>query len=309
MKTSIHLLVSVTAIFFAQAADAQNVLFRHATAPYEKYRAALMESSFRSSPADELEKRLQADELPPRLQEDLDATLARAAAEPSNSAALFQALYKRLEQEPRSAAVRETMSSILERVIPLANSEARGSLENQLAVFKKMQDPGRDLRLQNSLVQKEIQGLLRKLQSQPGGEDVVLFWNGMRWNERLPVDAGTRSQWILLSSRWKPRLFSGGWSEVSGKIDSGFQDWVSGTCADPIYTDAAFVADSRREALFDRDCIAEKTNFLPTTRSPIETSSRSWISPEWKPVLWTGAIAAGALILLSASGKKLQLRR
>lgn len=307
MKIALLLAVSVLSIFFAQDAGAQSVLFRHASAKFESYRNLLRESSFRTTPMEELEKRLRTEELSDRQQRDLDETLARVAADPTQAAAGFSDLYSRFQQDPRSMAMRETLRSLLERLIEVTNAQNRLQLKEELENLSIK--PGTDgLSFKISVSQKEVSAKLRRLRSLPGGEDAVLFWNGFRWNEQLPIKTGVRGQWILLSSQWKARLMNGTWSEVSGQIDEGFRDWVSGTCAEPVYQDVAFVSESRREAVFEDDCLPAKEQHYGTPASPLETRSNR-AATDWKPLIWTGAATVAVLALLSVSGKKLQIRR
>lgn len=308
MKVFRICVLQLTAILLFSEAGAQTVLFRHSGASFANYKTALLSASFRQSPADELERRLKTDELPLPLQRELETVLQTAAQTSAQAAFLFEDFYRKLEQEPRSTAVRETMRSLLERLLPESTAERRRFLRIQIEMLEALQAPSAELKLQSSLLQREIQARLLSLQRFPGGEDVVLFWNGVRWNERLSVTNEQSSQWILISSQWKPRLFTGTWSEVSGKIGTDFSDWVTGTCDEPVYQDALFVPENQRETLFDSDCIADRAHFQPTA-SPVESRTSTSFYETWKPVIWTGLAATVVAMIISTGGKKIQVHR
>ena len=308
MKTQRPCLLVFVLIFCVETCFAQTTLFRSPDASFEKYQSLIAGSTFRITPMDQLEKRLDQDELPSFLQHELDQTLQNVAQSPEKANEQFESFYSKLEAEPRSTAIRETMMMVLERIQPGASIESQLGLQKKMEVLRKSNKPSHDLRLQSSLVQKEILEKIQWLKRLPGGQDLTIFWNGLRWNENLPVEADQSSQWIFLSSQWRARILTGTWTDVAGQIQNGFQDWVTGSCAEPRYSDLLVVGSAQREALYSSDCLANgetsKSQISQPSLEKIETPPLSL-----KPWIIGAAVVGVGLMLLSLSGKKIQIQR
>ena len=302
---NISLFLSI--LLFAQTSFSQTVLFRNSEASFEKYQSLIAGSTDRMTPMDQLERRLEQEELPSFLQKELDLTLQLVAQNPESANEAFERLYEKLDIEPRSAAIRETMALLIDRMLPSANSESKKRLQKKLETLQIAPHENHDLRRQSTLVQKEIAEKIQIMKQFPGGQDFTVFWNGIRWTESLPIEADQVSQWIFISSQWKSRILTGTWSEVSAQIQNNFQDWVKGHCSEPRYQDILIVGAGQRETLFGSDCIAngetKKSEFDQPSLSQNGSQENSI-----KPWIW-GALAIGlGLTILSLSGKKIQFQ-
>lgn len=308
----------LSAVQFGVTANAQSVLFRGPGVPIDQYRAALSSAFARLTPMDLLEKRLAADELPAPLQRRLDETLAAVTKEPARAADFFAAFENELETEPRSAAVRQAMQMVLERLRPESSAEGRREIERRLALLETV-NHGSTSGSKGRLLQREIQDRLRALRNRPGGEDLVLFWNGVPWKDSLATEADQRSQWILVSSQWQPRLLSGTWADATQHWEEGFSDWVDGSCDQPGYRDLSLPGSIDRQALFADGCltapggsgdpIASVTVSTLRGKSTKGDKTASGSTARIRPWIWgLGALAVGSLLLM-ASGKRLRIDR
>jgi hypothetical protein len=301
MKIRKFISCSLSFFVFVSSAQAQTVLFRQPGTSIESYQEAVRGSLSRVTPMDLLQMRLEREELPAALQSELDKTLLAVSKNPQKASELFESFYKKLEQEPRSAAIRETMKSVLERLSETANErnaealrERRIELEGQTP--SKWNSP--------TLAQKEVQEKLRLLRSQPGGEDLVLFINGRRWNESQDVPNNSSSQWIFISSQWRPRMISGNWSRVSQELQEGFRDWIGADC-ESSGPPALFAGTAQTEVFANENCQKSGADQVSGTLS----ASRPLFAEKSKALLWGAAALAVIVVGLSMSGKKIQIQR
>ncbi len=286
-------------------AGADTVLLRAPGVALQKYNSALKSSVSKITPMSMLEQRLQMDELSPSLRKKLDATLAQVAQRPERSSEEFEKLYLQLEQEPRSAAVRDAMRMVLERLKSAATNSSLEWIQPRLSLLQATQSDQR----QNtpSLLQNEIQARLRVLLTLAGGEDLELYWNGIKWNSSLLITPDQNSQWLFVSSQWQPRLFKGTWSQISNRLNEEFLDWVMGTCETPQFRTVIANPAVTAQALFPDDCLTGEEGLSKLGKN-VDFGAQSKSRFFTRPIFWGAGILAAGLVFLSLSGNRIRIQ-
>ncbi|MFN7729488.1 MAG: hypothetical protein ACK5P7_10065 [Bdellovibrio sp.] len=302
MKNAVKMFLCLTCI--CSQSFAQTTVFRAPGSSYPKYREAMLGNSFRLSPQDLMAARLKAADLPSDLRLKLDRVLLRVSEVPSETVQEYQSFLLMAQHEPCTLAVRETMKSVLEKLVQLTEGPARQDYLRQLATLSKTDGPVRGWNQNPTLLQSEIKASMGRLQALPGGEDAMIFWNGVKWSEQLPLQATDQGQWILISSQWKPRIIYGTWAEAQVQLHSESQNWVAGTCESPDIRDFGF-APNDKMAFFDFSCQGTGLTQAPIYHDTSVTSQTSFNTK--KTLLWTAVAVGLGFLALSASGKKLRI--
>lgn len=303
MKKTICWLVVLS--LFSSSTWAQMTVYRAPGADLKMYRESLAGNSFRITPMDVMVSRLKAADLPTEVQLKLDEALHLASQKPSQTREAYEAVLTLASQGPRTLAVRETMKALLSRLIPMAApNESEAYRQLKMSLEKVEAASALDWTPKRTLTQQEIKTWLVQLKAKSGGEDAVLFFNGVVWNERWDLNAQDTGQWIVLSSQWKPRILSGTWAEFLMQLPAETANWVTGVCGQPDIQDLGF-APGEKMAFFDFKCQGESLAQAPVYHDPAIASQSHFDGK--KTLLWTAlALGLGALAL-SASGKKLRI--
>lgn len=300
MKRLIQVLLLWTILSSPAWGRADVTSFRHPSASFTDYRDHLRKSLNRRSPVDLIGLRLRNEELPSQLQNEIRSALEKSAQAPESSSEVFENLYRILEREPRTSAVLEAMIMVLERIQP-TGAEAQASVMERMNVLKGARRSRSSLK--PSLLHEEIQARLRVLRAKAGGEDLEVFVNGLPFSSGDDLRPSDRAQWLFVSSQWRPRMLEGTWGEISGRLDQPFENWVTGTCQDPVISDLS-IGNGNSEAYFGPACegAAALSGISPFPPAPVRPSFT-------KPLVWTAVAAGLTWIALSASGKKIRIQR
>lgn len=277
----------------------QSLVYRANGTSIQDYNEHFRLNNFNQKPIQFLNSKLNNPELTLGQQKLLQRAIEQSNLKPEKMSYYFESFLMQTENELMTVALRETSIEILKK---LRSLDANSKFANERIPAFELSIDSSDWSSKQSLTQKEILNFINRTSLLPGGEDLALFINGVRFQPRMQIGFDDRAQWLLVSSQWQPQIYFGTWNEFLSLNISERKNWVDGNCKRPVFNDLNNFT-GQRLAIFSDGCTASESDLVQShefQKMELTTFDTK------KTLLWTGAVLALSFIAVSASGKSIR---
>lgn len=148
-------------------------------------------------------------------------------------------------------------------------------------------------------------GLIQKVKQWrrlPGGEDLALFIDGVRWMEDQELETNVTYQWTLLSSSWAPIHFNGCADQFINQSLEPIKYWINGDQNHYDWNTLDLLIGHQRQIFWGLDQITWDNGLEKHLIFQEQKIESEFIKSKWT---WLGAVALGLLWHQHSQNKQL----
>lgn len=143
---------------------------------------------------------------------------------------------------------------------------------------------------------------IKELRQLPGGHDLALFIDGIRWMENQDIDSKSTYQWTLLSSTWSPIHLNGTGEQFVALSFEKLKNWINGDQNNYEWSSLDLLVGHHRQIFWGLDEISWDNGLEKHLVFQEQKIESEFIKSKWT---WLGAVALGLLWHQHSKNKQL----